>query len=35
MSDFQEDYIKYRIEKSEESFRDAQILFDNKSWNAT
>lgn len=31
MNNYQEEYIKYRIKKSEESFIDAKILFDNKS----
>lgn len=29
-----EDYIKYRLERSEESLKAAKILAENKSWNA-
>jgi uncharacterized protein (UPF0332 family) len=29
-----EDYIRYRLEKSKESFADAQLLAENKRWNA-
>lgn len=28
------DYISYRIEKSKETFNDALILAENKSWNS-
>ena len=34
MSDFQLDYIKYRVEKSNQAYKDAVILFENDSWNA-
>jgi uncharacterized protein len=35
MSNYQDDYIKYRIEKSEEAFIDANILFDNERYNGS
>ncbi|HNZ72445.1 MAG TPA: HEPN domain-containing protein [Prolixibacteraceae bacterium] len=28
------DYIKYRIEKADDSFSDAKLLFSNQRWNA-
>lgn len=34
MSNYKEDYLKYRIDKSEEALRDAKILANNESWNA-
>ena len=34
MRDYKEEYIKYRIEKSEEAFLDAKFLASQKSWNA-
>ena len=32
--DNQEDYIKYRIQRAEESYEDALILAENHRWNA-
>ncbi len=29
-----EDYIKYRISKSDEVFEDALLLLENKRWNS-
>ena len=29
----QDDYIKYRFKRAEESFDDALILIENKKWN--
>ena len=34
MSGSQEDYIKYRFERSDELFRDAQLLAENKRWRS-
>jgi uncharacterized protein len=34
MSDYKGDYIKYRIEKSEQAYRDAKLLAKSESWNA-
>ncbi len=34
MSDYKEEYIKYRIEKSERAYLDAKLLASEKSWNA-
>lgn len=31
----QDDYIKYRFKRAEESFDDAKILIENKKWNAS
>ena len=33
MSDFIDDYIQYRIEKSNQAFRDAELLIHAESWN--
>ena len=35
MSEYKKDYIKYRIEKSEQAYSDAKLLADNESWNAS
>ncbi len=32
--DNQEDYIKYRLLKAEESFSDALLLAENERWNS-
>ena len=32
--DNQEDYLKYRLLKAEESFRDALLLAENERWNS-
>ena len=34
MIGFQEEYLRYRIEKSKEALTDAVFLSENKSWNA-
>jgi uncharacterized protein len=34
MSNYREDYIHYRIEKSEQAYSDVKFLAKNKSWNA-
>lgn len=34
MRDYKEEYINYRIQKSEEAFVDAKYLASQKSWNA-
>ncbi len=34
MSNSQTDYLGYRIERSEELFQDAQLLYDNKRWRS-
>lgn len=34
MSDYKEEYIKYRIEKSERAYLDAKLLTSQESWNA-
>jgi uncharacterized protein len=34
MSDYRIDYIKYRIEKSQQAYEDSKLLAENKSWNA-
>jgi len=34
MSDYRKDYIKYRIEKSEQAFADAELLAKSGRWNA-
>lgn len=34
MTGSQQDYISYRIEKSEEVFQDAKLLADNKRWRS-
>jgi uncharacterized protein (UPF0332 family) len=34
MSDAQSDYIQYRIEKSQEFFKDAQLLADHSRWQS-
>lgn len=34
MNNHREDYILYRMEKSDQAFADALILLENKSWNA-
>ena len=34
MRDFKEEYIKYRIEKSERAYLDAKLLASQESWNA-
>ncbi|MFA5819933.1 MAG: HEPN domain-containing protein [Bacteroidales bacterium] len=31
----QEDYIRYRFNRAEESFDDALILIENKKWNTS
>jgi uncharacterized protein (UPF0332 family) len=31
----QADYIKYRFQRAEESFEEANLLFEHKRWNAT
>jgi hypothetical protein len=31
----QDDYIKYRFKRAEESFEEALILIENKRWNAS
>ena len=35
MRDYKEEYIKYRIEKSERAFLDAKLLATQQSWNAS
>jgi uncharacterized protein len=35
MSEYIQEYINYRIEKSEEAYQDALILYKSGSWNAT
>ena len=35
MDSYKQDYIDYRIIKSEQSYRDARILADNGSWTAS
>ena len=35
MSNYKEDYIRYRVEKSEQALIDARLLFDNESWNSS
>lgn len=34
MNNSQADYIRYRIEKSDEFFKDAQLLADNERWQS-
>ena len=34
MSDSYPDYIRYRIERAEEIYQDAQLLFENKRWRS-
>jgi uncharacterized protein len=34
MKDYKEEYIKYRIEKSEQAYLDAKFLASQESWNA-
>lgn len=34
MSDYQADYISYRINKARESLKDAELLASNDSWNS-
>ena len=34
MNDYKEEYIKYRIEKSEQAYLDAKLLASRESWNA-
>jgi uncharacterized protein (UPF0332 family) len=34
MQEYPKEYITYRIERSLQSFRDAQILAENQSWNS-
>lgn len=31
----QDDYIKYRFKRAEESFDDAHILIENRKWNTS
>lgn len=33
MSDYKEEYIKYRIEKAEQAYLDAKLLASRESWN--
>lgn len=33
MSDYKEEYIKYRIEKSDQAYLDAKLLASRESWN--
>lgn len=35
MEGFKQDYINYRIEKSEEVYQDAILLANNKRWNSS
>lgn len=35
MSDYQPEYIKYRLSKAHEALKDAKILAANDSWNAS
>ena len=35
MRDYKEEYIKYRIEKSERAYSDAKLLATQQSWNAS
>ncbi len=34
MKGTRQDYINYRVEKSDEIFRDAQLLAENNRWNS-
>jgi uncharacterized protein len=34
MTEYKEDYIKYRIEKSEQAYSDSKLLAESKRWNA-
>ncbi len=34
MSDYQNEYIKYRLQKCDEALKDANLLFNNKSLSA-
>ena len=34
MSDYKKEYIKYRVEKSEQAYLDAKLLASQESWNA-
>lgn len=34
MSDYQNEYINYRLQKSDEALDDAKLLFNNKSFSA-
>src|SRR5580658_4555117 len=35
MNSYKQDYINYRVTKSDEAFEDAKLLAENKSWNAS
>jgi uncharacterized protein (UPF0332 family) len=35
MSDFKDDYIKYRISKCKEALADAKLLSEQARWNAS
>ena len=34
MNEYKEEYIKYRIEKSEQAYSDSKLLAESKRWNA-